>query len=369
MKVLQILPEMNAGGVEMCVLETARHLVNDGHEAIVVSNGGRLVGELEKAGARHVAMPVHRKSIGSLLQVLPLRRLLMSERPDILHIASRVPGWIAWLACRGTPIGGRPHFVSTVHGFYSVNSFSSIMTRGERVIAVSESIRDYIMANYPRTPVENIRVIPGGVEPERYARGFQPDIAWMETWRREQSQCEGKILLTLPGRITRLKGHGDFFQLIAGLKQSGLSVHGLVVGDTHPKKQAYLAELRARAIELGVGDGVSFLGHRNDLREILAVSDVVLSLSQQPESFGRTVLETLALGRMFVGYDHGGVGEQLRKLFPQGGVKLGDQTGLLAVTRRVLTERPAPGVVGEPYTLDCMCRSILNVYQEIVSHP
>ena len=365
MKILQILPEMHAGGVEMCVLETARHLVNDGHEAIVVSNGGRLVGELEKAGARHVLMPVHRKSIGSLLQVLPLRRLIISERPDILHIASRVPGWIAWLAWRATPAGRRPHFVSTVHGFYSVNAYSAIMSRGERVIAVSESIRDYIMANYPRTPVENIRVIPGGVELERYARGFQPDIAWMETWRREQSQCAGKILLTLPGRITRLKGHKDFFRLIAGLKRSGIPVHGLVSGDIHPKKRAYLAELRVECVELGVDDDVSFLGHRNDLREILSVSDVVLSLSQQPESFGRTVIETLALGRMFVGYDHGGVGEQLRKFFPQGGVKLGDQAGLLAVTRRVLTERPAPGAVGEPYTLDCMCRSIQEVYREL----
>ena len=368
MKILQIIPEMNAGCVELCVLETARHLVNHGHEAIVVSNGGRLVEELRKAGGRHVSMPVHRKSVGALLQVRPLRRLLMAERPDVLHIVSRVPGWIAWLAWRGLPVGGRPHFVSTVHGFYSVNIFSSIMTRGERVIAVSESIRDYITSNYPSAPTENIRVIPGGVELERYARGFTPAASWLETWRREHPLCVGKALLTLPGRITRLKGHGDFFQLVAGLKRSGVPVHGLVVGDTHPKKQAYLAELRERAMELGVGDDVSFLGHRNDLREILAVSDVVLSLSQQPESFGRTVLETLALGRMFVGYDHGGVGEQLRKLFPQGCVKLGDQAGLLATTRRVLRDRPTPAAVGEPYTLDCMCRSTVAVYEELVTN-
>jgi glycosyltransferase involved in cell wall biosynthesis len=365
MKVLQILPEFNAGGVELCTLEIACHLAARGHEALVVSNGGRLVAELEKAGGRHIAMPVHRKSAGSLLQVGPLRRLLKAERPDIVHYASRVPGWIAWLAWRGMKAGHRSRLVSTVHGFYSVNAYSAIMTRGERVIAVSESVRDYIVRNYPRTAAERIRVVPGGVALKRYPRGFTPDAFWLEEWRRERPACAGKFVLTLPGRITRLKGHADFFRLIAGLKRQGVPVHGLVVGDTHPKKVAYLTELRRQTEELGVADEVSFLGHRGDLREIIAVSDVVFSLSQQPESFGRTAIETLALGRMYVGYDHGGVGEQLRAMFSEGLVKLGDAEGLLETTRRILSERPSPGTVPANYTLPAMCDAMLEVYGQL----
>lgn len=369
MKVLQILPELNSGGVERGTLEVARHLIAAGHEAVVVSNGGRLVPALEELGARHIVMPVHKKRLSSLLQVRPFRRLLEQEKPDIIHIRSRVPGWIAWLAWRKMDPRTRPHFVSTVHGFYSVNAYSRVMTRGERVIAVSESVRDYILQNYPDVTAERIRVIPRGVELERYPCGFRPDRAWLERWQREQPQCAGKVVLLLPGRITRLKGHEDFFALVAGLKAAGVPAHGLVAGDTHPKKRAYLAELRERAGVLGVGTDITFLGHRTDVREIMAVSDITLSLSQQPESFGRVALEALAMGKFFVGYDHGGIGEQLNLFFPAGRVKLGDTAGLLRVVMEVVSGSPVPAAVGEPFTLRSMCEGTLRVYEELATKP
>ncbi|MCB1133064.1 MAG: glycosyltransferase, partial [Verrucomicrobiae bacterium] len=133
MKVVQILPELNAGGVERGTLELAAFLVREGHESVVVSNGGRLVDALEKAGSRHVAMPVHRKNPLTLLQVSSMRRFLAEEKPDIVHVRSRVPAWVAWLAWRGMDPATRPRLVSTVHGFYSVNRYSAVMTRGERV--------------------------------------------------------------------------------------------------------------------------------------------------------------------------------------------------------------------------------------------
>ena len=230
MKILQILPELNSGGVERGTLEIAAHLVRSGHEALVVSNGGRQVGALEKLGARHIAMPVHRKSLATLGQVWPLRRLFREERPDIVHIRSRVPGWVAWLAWREMPVAERPRLVSTVHGFYSVNAYSAIMTKGERVIAVSESIRDYVLENFPRTPPAQIRVIPRGVELERYARGFVPPAGWLAKWRKEQEKCTGRVVLLLPGRITRLKGHEDFFHLLAGLKRAGVAARASSAG-------------------------------------------------------------------------------------------------------------------------------------------
>jgi glycosyltransferase involved in cell wall biosynthesis len=367
MKVLQILPELNAGGVERGTLEIARFLVQQGHESLVVSNGGRLVPELEAAGTRHISMPVHRKRLSSLLQVRPFRRLLEKERPDIVHIRSRAPGWIAWLAWRRMDPRTRPRLVSTVHGFNSVNPYSVIMTRGERVIAVSGAVRDHVLRNYPQVPPDCVRVIPRGIDPGEYPRGFAPAPQWQERWRKEFPQCVGRSLIVLPGRITRLKGHEDFFELVARLKQAGVPAHGLVVGDVHPKKQAYLAELRQRVRALGVQTDISFAGHRNDLREIMAVSDVVCSLSQQPEAFGRVVLEALALGRPVVGYDHGGVGEQLQQLFPEGRVPPGNGSALLETVQRILRERPVPGPVSPEFTLDVMCRATLDVYRELAN--
>ena len=366
MKVLQILPELNAGGVERGTLEIARALVENGDESLVVSNGGRLVSILESDGSRHIGLPVHRKSLASLFQVAKLRRILIKERPDIVHARSRVPAWIAWLALRGMDAKTRPHFVTTVHGFYSGNFYSAIMARGERVIAVSECIRDYVTRNYPKTPAGMIRIIPRGVALEEWPRAFRPRETWLETWAREQPQLAGKAVLLLPGRITRLKGHEDFFAMIAGLKKTGVPVHGLVVGDTHLKKKAYLNELYDAVKRLGVQSDVTFLGHRGDIREIMAVSDIIYCLSIQPESFGRTTLEAFAIGKPVVGYAHGGVAEQLRVLFPVGLAPLRDIAGLVRATATILQTKATPGMVAAPFTREAMCAATLAVYRELV---
>ena len=369
MKVLQILPELNAGGVERVVMVLSAHLVAHGHESVVISHGGSLVPALEKTGARHCTRPVHRKSLASLFQVRPLQRILEQEKPDLLHIHSRVPGWIAWLAwCRMNP-QTRPRLVSSVHGFYSVNAYSAVMTRGERVITVSESIRAFIRDQFPKTPHEAVRLVQHGIDPAAYPHGFQPDAAWQQRWRADFPQLAGKDLLLLPGRITRLKGHKDFLRLIAALRQTHPTVHGLIVGDTHPRKRAYLAEVKQTVTDLGLASDVTFVGHRSDLREIMAVSRLVFSLSTTPESFGLTTLEAIGLGRPAVGYDHGGVGELLRELFPSGRVPLGDAAALLATTRKVLAAADRPARVTAPYTLEAMCHGTIDVYRELLDSP
>ncbi len=365
MKVLQILPELNSGGVERGTLEVAEYLVKNGHEALVVSNGGRQVEALEKLGGKHIAMPVHRKSLTSLFQVRAFRSLLEKEKPDILHIRSRAPGWIAWLAWRKMDPATRPRLVSTVHGFYSVNFYSAIMTKGERVIAVSESIKDYILKNYPQTVVDKLRLIYRGIEPADYPSGYQPSAKWLECWKSEYPHLEGKKVLLLPGRITRLKGHVDFFRLLSGLKNQGHEVHGLVVGDTHSKKHSYLEELKILSKDQVLEDSLTFTGHRADVREIMAVSDIVCALSQQPESFGRTVLEALAIGKPVLGYDCGGVGELLEAIFPQGRVKPMDSQGLLDAAIQVLKDQPRPKIPDATFTLDSMCSKTLQVYREL----
>jgi len=367
MKVLQILPELNAGGVERGTLDLAAWLVRAGHEAVIVSSGGQLVAELEGSGARHIAMPVHRKSVASLFQVKPLRRLLELEKPAIVHCRSRVPGWITWLAWRRMNPATRPRLVSTVHGFNSVNRYSAIMTRGERVICVSHAVRDFVMKSYPRTPSPIFRVIPRGIAPELYHAGWQPAPEWLAQWRRDYPQLNNKKILMLPGRITRLKGHQDFFALISALRADGLPVHGLIVGGAHEKKKDYQDELLAAVAARGLANDITFTGHRRDLREIMAASDLVFGLTQQPESFGRTILEALALGKPAIGYDCGGVGEILAALYPQGRVPPQNAAALLETTHRILAERPVPLPVGEPFTIDAMCRATLAVYHELTA--
>lgn len=366
--VLQMLPALESGGVERGTLEIAHSLVEHGHRALVISAGGRLVAPLIESGAAHFAWPIGKKSLSSLRWVRPLRRLLIEQRVDILHVRSRVPAWIAWLAWRGMNPATRPRFVTTVHGLYSTGRYSGIMTRGEATIAVSDTVRDYILAHYPDTLPWRIHVIPRGVDGQHYPHGWQPDAAWQDAFFSQFPAARGKRLVTLPGRITRLKGHEDFIELISRLKRRGLPVHGLIVGGATASKQRYLQKLRYRVRSLGLESDISFTGQRDDMKQILAVSSLVLSLSSQPESFGRTTLEALRLGVPTAGYDHGGVGEILRTVYPAG---LLPPNGLDETSRRLaqLLDQPPPVPAGDFYPLREMLDNTLALYAQLARTP
>jgi glycosyltransferase involved in cell wall biosynthesis len=172
----------------------------------------------------------------------------------------------------------------------------------------------------------------------------------------------GKTLVTLPGRITRLKGHEDFLRILAQLAASHAKLHGLIVGEADPGKQRYLAELKSLVDSLGLKERVSFTGHRADLREIMSISHTVLSLSKRPEAFGRTVLEALSLGIPVIAYAHGGAIEIMRALLPAGLTQAQDIAAAAGLLDRFLRDRPAvPGDHG--YSLQRMLAGTMAVYE------
>jgi glycosyltransferase involved in cell wall biosynthesis len=365
MKVVQILPELNAGGVERGTLEVGKYLVDQGHESIVISNGGRLVTQLETEGSRHITLPVHKKRLSSLKQVRILRRLFEEECPDILHLRSRLPAWLAWLAWRKMDPQTRPRLVTTVHGFYSVNAYSKIMTRGEQVICVSKSVKDYVRKNYPDVQENKLTVIHRGVDPVMFPYGFKPTPEWLEMWQQQYPQLEGKYVVTLPGRITRWKGQLDFIKVIAGLKEKEIPVHGLIVGEPHPKKLEFLEEVKNAIRAAGVENNVTLVGHRSDLREVMAASDVVVSCSTDPEAFGRVTLEALAIGKPIAAYAHGGVGEQLDAMLPEGKIKVSDIDAMGALLEKWKQEKCNPQQT-ELFELKQMLRKTIEVYSGIL---
>lgn len=366
MKVIQILPELNSGGVERGTLEVGKYLVEQGHESLVISNGGRLVEQMESEGSRHITLPVHRKRLSSVKQVKVLRRLFEEERPDILHLRSRLPAWLAYLAWRKMNPQTRPRLVTTVHGFNSVNRYSKIMTCGEAVICVSLSVKDYICKNYPDVPENKLEVIHRGIDPNEYSPTFQPSPEWIDKWHLDFPETKGKQLITLPGRITRLKGHKDFLDIIAALRNEGC--HGIIAGGAHPKKQRYFEELKTMVAEMGLEEHITFTGQRSDLKEILSLSNFVLSLTQQPESFGRTTLEALSLGTPVMGYQHGGVGEILDVLFPKGKIVPGHTNSVIRIIKDSTGSYPMPAPKKQnPFSLDRMLERTLQTYSELIT--
>jgi glycosyltransferase involved in cell wall biosynthesis len=358
---------MRGGGVEQGTLEIARALRESGHRALVVSAGGELVEGLQACGAEHLTWHIGRKSPLTLALVPRLRRLLLQQQVDVLHLRSRMPAWVGLLAWRSIAVAQRPRLVTTVHGFYSISRYSAVMIRGERVICVSDAIRRYVLESYPGVDATRLHTIHRGIDPQRFNPAYRAPRDWLARWRRDWP-ATGEPTLLLPGRLTRLKGHLVFLRLIQRLCAAGLPVRGLIAGGVDPRRRGYAREVAAAVVDLGLSDRVRLLGHRGDMRELMSVSDLVLSLSSQPESFGRTTLEALGLGRPVVGFDHGGVGEILHALYPGGAVPAGDEEALLRSVRRHLDHAPAPGST-HGFLLRRMTDSTLSLYRELLRSP
>ena len=364
--VVQLVPALDAGGVERSTLEIAQALVRSGHRAIVVSRGGRLVATLQAMGAEHVTLDIGRKSPFALRHVAALRRLLTARGADIVHARSRMPAWLGWFALRGMPAAVRPRFVTTVHGLNSPSRYSAVMTRGERVICVSRTVRDYVLSHYPRTDPGRLAVIPRGIDPVEFPRAPRPDaIARAEAAHLHAQLGGAGPLLLLPGRGTRLKGHADALALLARLRADGLDARLWMPGAAQAGRARYLAELEAMASRLRVADAVAITGPAPDIARAYAACDLVLQLSRKPEAFGRTVIEALSVGRPVLGWAHGGVGELLRELQPTGAAPPFDGDVLARQAQALLAQPPAPPAT-MPYTLQAMQDATLALYGQLL---
>jgi glycosyltransferase involved in cell wall biosynthesis len=363
--VVQLLPALHSGGVERSTLEIAAALVAAGHRSIAISAGGRLLPTLLDGGSEHFELAVGRKSLHAFATMRRLRRLLAGIKPDIVHARSRLPAWLAWHALRGLP-APRPRFVTTVHGLNSPGRYSGIMRRGERVICVSDTVREHVLRHWPGTDPAALAVVPRGIDPAEFPRGVPATLTWREALAAELPELDGGRLLLLPGRGTRLKGHADALRLLAALRADGEDARLWLLGAREPGREDYIAELERLAEKLGVRAVTAISPPRTDVREAYAVSDLVLQLSNKPEAFGRTVIEALSVGRPVLGWDHGGVGELLRGLYPAGAVPCGD-LGSLTGAAHTLLAAPPPMPVTIPYTLAAMQSATLELYERLAA--
>lgn len=368
--VLQLLPALESGGVERSTIEVSAALAAAGHRALVVSAGGRLLPALREAGGEHIALGIGRKSPATLRLVRPLRRLLLEQRVDIVHARSRLPAWIAWWALRGLPAASRPRFVTTVHGLNSPSRYSQVMARGERVVCVSDTVRAHVLHHWPGTDAGRLRVIPRGIDPAAFPRAPLPDRAAREAAAAGDPRLGGEgPLLLLPGRGTRLKGHADAIALLAALRAEGLDARLWMPGARDPSRARYVAELEAQAQAAGLAQVLAITPPTSAIAAAYAASDLVLQLSRKPEAFGRTVIEALSVGRPVLGWDHGGVGELLRELQPEGATAAFDAAALRDRARALLARDPRlpatipPVPVG--YSLRSMQDATLRVYDEL----
>ena len=360
--VLQVLPDLNSGGVERGTLEVNKHLISVGCRSMVISNGGRMVKELESDKGEHYKLGIGKKNLFIIFSLFKLIDFIKKNKIDIIHARSRLPAWVCFFALKLTKRNIRPIFITTVHGPYSVNFYSSIMTKGDRVIVVSKMIMQYVLKNYKidkKKLVLNYR----GVSKKDFPYNFKATERWLKIWQKDFPQTKNKIILTLPARITHWKGQDDFIILLKKITEKNPNVHGLIVGE-EKNKARFINKLKSQAIKLGLNKNLTFVGHRSDIREIMSISKIVFSLSKEPEAFGRTTIESIKIGVPVIGYNHGGVGEQLREIFPKGLVVKGDIAKAINLSKKWIKKRPKVPKT-DLFDLKTMQENTLRVYREV----
>jgi glycosyltransferase involved in cell wall biosynthesis len=368
MRVLQIIPELETGGAERTTVDIAHALVKAGHEAFIISQGGRMVGELP-AEAQHVIMPVASKNpLVMLANANRIGAILQSEGIHLVHARSRAPAWSALMAARAAKLP----FFTTYHGAYGAKNrfkhwYNSVMARGDAVIANSAFTAQRIAQAYPDAR-SRLTVIARGTDMALYDGSAQP-YDW--------GLPPGARVVVQIARLTPWKGQGVAINALADLPQD---VHLVLAGDDQGRSD-YAQSLVALADKLGLAQRVHLVGHVDPVRA-LAGADICVVASTQPEAFGRAAVEAQAARVPVIVSRLGAVAETVLAppLVPPAQrtgwhVPAGDAAALAQAITQVLALEPeernahverARGHVEANFSLEAMCAATLGLYAKML---
>lgn len=292
MKILQVIPSLEAGGAERATVDIALALEKAGHKAYVASSGGRMAHELEVARITHVTRDMAGKSPSNIYKNAQwLKEYIKAEQIDAVHARSRAPAWSAYFAARACKVP----FITTFHAAYKgifplKKLYNSVMARGDRIIAISDFIADFIRTRYG-VQGNRIVTIPRGINLDAFSQE-QVDTKRREAVAMQLRLEKGVPFLLMPGRLSPIKGQEMTLRSLARMK--GQKFICAFVGPDQGRTE-YANKLHETASEHGIDKQVRFISH-TDLLAAYAIADLVLSPSQVAEGFGRVPVEAQAFG-------------------------------------------------------------------------
>ncbi len=371
--ILQVVPALVTGGVERGTLEIAKKIVDSGINSIVISAGGPLVAKLEQGGSKHITLNVASKNPFVIWRNAgKIANIIKNYNVDIVHARSRAPAWSCYLAAKSTGV----KLITTFHGIYNFKNgikkfYNSVMTKGERIIAVSNFVRDHIINNYAVNK-EKVVVIHRGVNFKEFSKDKLSQEVLEKTREKYRAPKDMKVLL-LPSRMTRWKGHLTLIDALAKIKE--MDFYCIIAGDLskHPN---FVAEIQNKIQEYRIQNRVQLFGNDPKIINLYGIADVIISASVEPEAFGRTIIEAQSMEKLVIATNIGGACETIQDGTTGFHVKPGDSDDLANKISHCLNiigtkeeekiTRMARKTVSENFSLDLMTSKTMDVYDEVL---
>ncbi len=306
--ILQVLPSLISGGVERGTVDIAKAIAKEGYVSLVASSGGVMAQQLPLFGVKHIKMPLNSKNpITIFLNIRRLVKLIKENNIDIIHARSRAPAWSAYFACKKTGC----KFITTWHGTYSgttklKKTYNSIMGRGEKVIAVSNFIKNHILSNY-KIAEDKIEVIHRGVEVDKFCVSKVNHERLAQVAAKLCMEHDRPVIL-LPARFTEWKGH--LFLLEALSKIKDLSFMCFFVGKASDHG-GYSLKVKEKIKQLDLEKRVFITDNVTDMPALYCLADIVVSASLREEAFGRVAVEACAMEKLTIATNIGGSQETI----------------------------------------------------------
>ncbi len=373
--IVQVLPALNQGGVERGTIEIAEALQKVGIRNYVVSSGGKMVEELKRIGVEHITLPVKTKNPFKMwLNSYRLAKIFKEKEVGLVHVRSRAPAWSVKWACRRMRIP----FVATFHGLYGMKPeslkkpYNRVMTQGKLVIAVSSFIHQHLMKEY-NIADQHIRLIPRGADINKFDMG-KVTKTQLEDFVKEYGIPTDKPIITLAGRLSRIKGHSVVLDAIKQMKNQNVTV--LFVGG-NPKGD-YEQELKEKIAGLPKETTLKMFAVSGDKMPLVyALTDIYVQPTLVPESFGRSIAEAQAMGRIVIAANHGGACELIVNGRTGFLTPVGDSQKMAAMLDTVLAlsdeekneiGQKATESVRTNFSIQKMCDRTVAVYKEILGN-
>ena len=308
--VAQILPSLDSGGVERGTIEVSNYLSELKINNNIISNGGHLVGELDKKYTNHIQLPVHSKNfINYPIIANQLKKIIEKNNINLLHVRSRGPAWILSLIKNK-----KFKTISTFHNVYSGNSYfkklyNKQLSKVNQVVAISKYVKNEIIKKY-NLDTKKIKVINRGVDVNYFEKKIL-DSEKENLINKFKINTSKKIIL-YPARLTNWKGQIEFLDIFKKFQNNDFLLY--FVGDT--KNQTYTDKLQNKIQSLNLNHNCKIFGNldRNDLKILYYLSTIVLSFPLQAEGFGRVISEALVMKKKILAFNYGGVKDQLENL-------------------------------------------------------